>query len=159
MYDDYFEAGLRIFGIHGVKDGVCECGNPECEAFFKHPMVSNWQHTPQWSQEQFETMDEMGAFNSGFGVLVSGMLVVDVDARNGGVESFKRLLALVPAIKDSGFIVNTGSGGGSQHYYFKLSEPVAMVQTHNEFKGIDFKTSGYCVGAGSIHASGDMYET
>tara|TARA_R110002167_G_scaffold9628_2_gene44540 strand:- start:1222 stop:3447 length:2226 start_codon:yes stop_codon:yes gene_type:complete len=158
MYDDYFEAGLRIFGVHGVKDEVCGCGNPECKAFFKHPKISNWQYTPQWSQEQFENMEEFGQFKSGFGVLVNGMLVVDVDARNGGVESFKRLLALVPAIKDSGFIVNTGSGGGSQHYYFKLSEPVAMVQTHKEFAGIDFKSSGFVIGAGSIHASGDLYE-
>ena len=159
MFESYFDAGLKIFGIHSGAGGVCACGNPECKALFKHPMNSNWQHTPNWSEEQFETMCEMGAFDSGFGVLVSDLLVVDVDARNGGVESFKKLAALIPSVLEAGFVVNTGSGGGSQHYYFKLPEKVPMVQTHREFVGIDFKTSGYVVGAGSMHASGALYET
>ena len=158
-HTDYIEAGLRVFGVHGVKDEMCECGNPDCKAFFKHPRTSAWQHTPQWSDEQIEVMEEMGYFNTGFGVLVSGLLVVDVDARNGGVPSYEKLVSLIPAIKDSGFIVETGSGGGSKHVYFSLPEPIAMVQTHKEFIGVDFKTSGFVIGSGSIHASGNLYET
>lgn len=157
--NDYIDAGLRVFGLYGAdKGGHCECGNPDCKAAFKHPRLSNWQHTPQWSDDQLEVMEEMGQFNTGFGVLVSGLLVVDVDARNGGVASYDRLCALVPAVAQSGFIVATGSGGGSRHVYFSLPVAVPMVQTHKEFPGIDFKTSGFVVGAGSIHASGALYE-
>lgn len=158
-HTDYIDAGLRVFGLYGVKDEMCECGNPECKAYFKHPRTSAWQHTPQWSDEQIEVMEEMDYFKTGFGVIVSGLLVVDVDARNGGVESYKKLSALLPSVDESGFVVETGSGGGSKHVYFSLPEPIAMVQTHKEFPGIDFKTSGFVVGSGSVHASGMLYET
>lgn len=157
---DYIESGLRVFGLYGAdKNGNCECGNPDCKAAYKHPRLSNWQHTPHWSDDQLEVMDEMGQFKTGFGVLVSGLLVVDVDARNGGVASYERLCALVPAVAEAGFVVKTGSGSGSCHAYFSLSASVPMVQTHKEFPGIDFKTSGFVVGAGSLHASGNTYES
>ena len=53
---DYLEAGFRVFGLHGVdSDGNCECGNPECQALYKHPRISNWQSVPDWSDEQIET--------------------------------------------------------------------------------------------------------
>jgi hypothetical protein len=156
---DYLEAGFKIFGIHGADNGACNCGNPECEALYKHPVISGWQNVPNWSDEQIETFEMMGHFKTGFGVLCSGFLIIDVDARNGGVESFKKLCKDYPSAKTSEFVVNTGSGGGSQHHYFRLKEPTALVQAHNDYPGIDFKTSGYVIGEGSLHASGNRYET
>jgi len=156
---DYLEAGFKIFGIHGATDGRCNCGNEDCKALYKHPVISNWQNVPNWSDEQIETFEMMGHFKTGFGVLCSGFLVVDVDARNGGVDSFKKLCKDVPGAASSNFVVNTGSGGGSQHHYFRLNEPMALVQAHKDYPGIDFKASGYVIGEGSIHASGNRYET
>lgn len=156
---DYLEAGFKIFGIHGATGDKCNCGNEECKALYKHPVISNWQNVPNWSDEQIETFEMMGHFKTGFGVLCSGFLIVDVDARNGGVESFKKLCKDIPSAGKSAFVVNTGSGGGSQHHYFKLEEPLALVQAHNDYPGIDFKTSGYVIGEGSLHASGARYET
>jgi len=54
-------------------------------------------------------------------------------------------------------IVNTGSGKGSKHLYFK-APTMALRQTHEDYKGIDFKSSGYVVGPGSMHVSGNKYE-
>lgn len=159
---DYIESGFKIFGLHGSTGGACNCGDVECTAILKHPIMSNWQNVPHWSDEQIECFDEMGHFNSGFGVIVKGFLVVDVDARNGGVPSFKKLCKDVPSLLECAFIVNTGSGGGSQHWYFKLSDDdktKSLMQTHNKYTGIDFKTSGYVVGSGSLHQSGSNYET
>ncbi len=155
---DYIEAGFKVFGLHGMQGDICACGDPSCEAFYKHPVISNWQNIPNWSDEQLETFEMMGHFKTGFGVLVSGYLIIDVDARNGGVDSYKNLIELIPEIKASGFIVNTGSGNGSQHIYFKAPK-TAMVQTLKAYKGIDFKTSGFVVGAGSLHKSGMLYES
>lgn len=155
---DYIGAGLRVFGLYGAEDGHCECGNPDCKALFKHPRMSNWQHTPAWSDEQLEVMEELGQFDTGFGVLVSGLLVIDVDARNGGLASWEKLKELIPAVDAGGFSVATGSGGGSRHVYFRMPEPLPMMQTHRGFPGIDFKTSGFVVGAGSVHATGAIYE-
>jgi len=159
---DYIESGFKVFGLHGASGGACNCGDVECTAILKHPVMSNWQNVPHWSDEQIECFNELGHFNSGFGVLVKGFLVVDVDARNGGVKSFKQLCKDVPSLLECAFIVNTGSGGGSQHYYFKLNDvdkKKSLLQKLDKYKGIDFKSSGFVVGSGSIHASGSNYET
>lgn len=158
-YNDFKDAGFRVFGLHGVDtNGVCGCGNPDCQAHYKHPRVSNWQHTPDWSDEQLEVMEISGQFTTGYGVLVQGWLVVDVDARNGGIDSYAKLCESIPEIAGAGLVVKTGSGGGSKHLFFKAPDNVALMQSHPDYAGIDFKTSGFVVGAGSQHASGDTYE-
>jgi hypothetical protein len=159
IYGDFIEAGHKIFGLHAIRDGKCECGDPDCPTAGKHPRSANWQHTPHWSDDQLEVMELSGQLATGYGVLVSsGLLVVDVDARNGGVDSYTRLLETVPEIAGAGLVVNTGSGGGSKHLYFKAPEGVALVQTLAQYPGIDFKSTGYVVGPGSLHASGRIYE-
>ena len=140
---DYLDAGFRIFGLHGVDaKGNCECGNPHCKAILKHPRTSAWQHTPNWSDEQLDTMEMMGQFNTGFGVLVDEHIVIDIDPRNGGSEAYAKLC------KDldldfkalSGFVVATGGGGW--HIYFKKPLALALVGHHADYEGIDFKSSG-----------------
>ena len=55
MYREFREAGFRFFGLYGVdKRGNCACGNKDCKAAYKHPLVSNWQHTPEWDDEQVD---------------------------------------------------------------------------------------------------------
>lgn len=161
-YRIFWEAGFRVFGLYGRdKDGKCECGNPHCpeKSLFKHPRVSNWQHTPHWSEEQLETMEMMKQFKTGYGIALRGILVVDVDARSGGVASFAKLLDVVPELAGAGLIVNTGSGGGSKHYYFKVPEDVALVIKLADYPGLDFKSgAAFVVGPGSHHASGTKYE-
>ena len=148
-----------MFGLYGFTGDKCECSNPNCDAAGKHPIASNWQHTPDWSEEQLETIEEMGQFDSGFGVLCPGYLVVDVDARNGGVDAFMDLCRdiNIDLLSEAGFAVKTGSGGGSMHLYFKAPQS-ALLQHHDMYKGIDFKSSGFVVGAESRHKSGAMYE-
>ena len=157
-WEDYVAAGFRVFGLHGVTNGKCDCGNPECEALYKHPIVKGWQNTPDWSDEQLETMQMAGHFDTGFGVLCDGYIIVDVDYRNGGVESWRKIIENHPEIAWSNFIVKTGSGNGSLHAHFKAPKGVAFVQHIDGYPGIDIKTSGFVVGAGSLHASGNRYE-
>ena len=161
-YRIFWEAGFRVFGLYGRdKNGKCECGNPHCpeKSLFKHPRVSNWQHTPHWSEEQLETMELMKQFKTGYGIALRGILVIDVDARNGGVASFAKLIEVVPELAGSGLIVNTGSGGGSKHYYFRVPEDVALVIKLADYPGLDFKSgAAFVVGPGSQHASGTNYQ-
>lgn len=162
LYRIFWEAGFRVFGLYGRdKSGKCECGNPHCpeKSLFKHPRVSNWQHTPHWSEEQLDTMEQMRQFKTGYGIVCRGILVVDVDARNGGVTSLQKLLGVVPEVAGAGLIVNTGSGGGSKHYYFKVPPDVALVGKLADYAGLDFKSgAAFVVGAGSMHSSGRAYE-
>lgn len=159
MYRKFWEAGYRVFGLFGANSkGQCACGNPDCKAAYKHPLTRSWQHTPLWSTEQLETMEVTGQFKTGYGVLVRGMLVIDIDARNGGVSSFEKLSGNVPEIAGAGLIVETGSGNGSKHLYFKLPENLALSAHLQNYKGIDFKSSGFVVGPESMHISGNRYK-
>jgi hypothetical protein len=151
-----WEAGLRVFPLYGFGE-ACDCGNPHCKAIGKHPRASNWQHTPRWGDEQIDAMEEAGHFVSGFGVLCAGLIVIDIDARNGGLTSFAKLAEAVPEITGAGYIVNTGSGGGSRHLYFSAPDGLALVSHLPNYPGIDFKSSGFVVGEGSRHVSGGVY--
>lgn len=154
---DYHEAGFRVFELHDIVDGhKCACGDPDCDAVGKHPGITQWQNIPRWDDEQFQTMQKY-QIGTGFGVLCAGWLVVDVDPRNGGSESFARLqkdLGL-DLVEESGFVVRTGGDG--LHVYFRLPEGTYKGSLHN-YKGVDFKCSGFVVGAGSLHLSGNRYE-
>lgn len=157
IYRNFHDAGFRFFGIKGLDETgtVCECGKKECA--YKHPWFSSWQHTPEWSEEQLEVMQEAGQLDHGYGVIVSGLIVIDVDARNGGVESYQRLLEDIPQVAGAGLIVETGSGGGSKHLYFRAPDGVGLLQHHDKYPGIDFKSTGFVIGPGSKHISGNRY--
>ena len=159
MHREFHDSGFRVFGIHAIRpDGLCACDNPTCTAPGKHPLASSWQHTPALSDDQLDVMETAGQFDSGYGVLCRGLLVVDIDARNGGLASYERLVAAVPEIAAAGLIVATGSGGGSKHLYFRHDPAVSLCGSLPDYPGIDFKTSGYVVGPGSAHVSGNRYE-
>ena len=65
--NDYRDSGFRVFGLHKLVKGRCGCGKKHCKAAGKHPIASNWQHTPNWSDEQWDNMHEAGHFQTGFG--------------------------------------------------------------------------------------------
>lgn len=159
-YQEFNDLGIPVFGLHGVThNGICECLDKDCKALFKHPKNSSWEHTPIWEDEQIEVMELTGAFDTGYGVLCNDLIVIDVDARNGGIESYTRLLNDFPSIGFCDYIVETGSGGGSKHLYFRKPKDCPPLKSHhNNYKGIDFKNSGYVVGAGSKHISGRYYK-
>lgn len=159
QHELFHEAGYRVFGLHGFTDRTCECGNPECKAPGKHPLISNWQNVPVWSDDQWDVMNQLGHFKTGYGVLCRGLLVVDVDARNGGIASYERLLERCPEIASAGLIVETGSGGGSKHLYFTAPDDVALLAHLRDYPGVDFRSgSNFVVGPGSRHASGRCYD-
>jgi len=159
IYKDFLNAGYAIFPLYGADaKGGCECGDPDCEAAFKHPRFPNWQAMHLFDEESIEGLEEIGWFATGYGVLAKGLLVIDVDARNGGVESYARFIKNYPDANTSGFEVYTGSGEGSKHVYFSLPEQISMVQSLPDYPGLDFKTTGYLVGPGSRHKSGGLYE-
>jgi hypothetical protein len=164
-YTDYLAADHHIFPLHRIINGACDCGRPECAAVGKHPVMTNWQYATTWDDEQLALLeDEAGLFGynqlaDGFGVNLAtrGLLVVDIDARNGGAQAAERLASILMAC---GYVVATGSGGGSKHYYFSLPEAWRgkSLRSHVDgYAGIDFKSTGFVVGAGSQHKSGNRY--
>jgi hypothetical protein len=153
---DYAAAGFRVFALHGIDAEGCLCGNPRCDAAGKHPAIKKWQAVPAWSDEALENMLEH-SITTGYGVCIDNQLVIDVDPRNGGVESLAKLSADtgIDYLATAGFVVQTG-GGGWHVYYTRPAGSYA--QSLPEYPGIDFKTSGFVVGCGSLHRSGVRYE-
>lgn len=156
------QSGYRVFPLHGIREdkktgaSICACGDRRCKAIGKHPAYNGWRYTPVRSEEDFELTELL--YTSGYGILCKGILVIDVDARNGGLLSYNRLVAACPEITGAGMIVETGSGGGSKHLYFRVPESLALVTSLADYPGIDFKSSGYVVGPSSAHQSGGVYK-
>lgn len=95
--------------------------------------------------------------NAGIGVATgspSGVVVLDVDPRNGGRESVHAIVAQYGALPDT---VVCQTGGGGQHYYFRLP-PDEVAPSSKPFAGIDLKADGgYVVVPPSFHPSGVVY--
>lgn len=169
-YKQALEAGWVIFPLHPItRDSngflACGCGDPQCSAIGKHPRASSWQHTSVYDADQLNYLEDPdGQFFGNqllrhHGVLLnaSHLLVVDVDGRNGGWASAEKLAHIRAR---AGYIVKTGSGDG-EHWYFHIPEAwhgKALVTGVKDYPGIDFKSTGFVVGAGCDHFSGKRYE-
>jgi hypothetical protein len=80
----------------------------------------------------------------------SGLLVVDVDAKSGGLDTLHGLPTL-PATPSS------VTGGGGQHFFFTVDR--SLKSKNSAFSGIDVKAGGgYVVAPSSRHPSGRRYE-
>lgn len=151
----HVEAGHRIIELWPARGRVCGCGNGGCENAGKHPRYTHWPTTPVLDEDTVDDIEDR-VYAHGYGVLCAGLLVVDVDVRNGGHESLARLEDAIGPL-DSGYIVETGSADGSTHYYFEAPKGVPLQQNLKDYPGIDFKSSGFVVGAESLHKSGHRY--
>lgn len=156
---DFAKAGYAVFPILPIIDGRCKCG---CDDAGKHPAIANWQTVKPPSIEKLDALIKSNKLSS-YGVLVERLLVIDVDTgidKHGrqkvGAASLEKLIAAVPEIANCRFIVKTGGGG--YHYYFRLSNTDLALWTNLAgFPDIDFKSSGYVIGPGSEHVSGNTY--
>ena len=89
-----------------------------------------------------------------------GWLIIDVDSRNGGNESYLRLIhdTGLPDLVEMGY-PTVETGGGGFHIYMRAKpEDVARLVNNRNYYGIDIKThTGYVVTPGSIHPNGKCY--
>ena len=82
--------------------------------------------------------------NLGVNAIKSGLIIIDVDCRNGGS---------IDKDWDETFIVKTGDGW---HLYYRDTQPGTYRSSLGA--GLDIKYKGYVVTAPSIHPSGSRYE-
>jgi len=167
------DAGFKLIKLYPIKpDGKCSCGG-HCERIVdgaltdnagKHPRDFKWQTSEGLTEKEIESSFEDGV-PTGFGIVLGeDDLVIDVDCANGkgGEEGFKKLLedSGVDIDKECKFVVESGSGAGSRHYFFKKDkEKKVRKSMHKKYKGIEFLTKGsYVVAYGSLHKSGGTYQ-
>jgi len=83
-----------------------------------------------------------------------GVVVVDVDKRNGGMEA---MAALAAEGKDLPETLTVKTGGGGLHAFYTV--PADLSWPKGISPGIDLKAeNGYLVAAPSVHESGARYE-
>lgn len=102
-----------------------------------------------------------GDTNKNVGILTgeqSGLLVLDIDPRNGGdtsLEQFERAFGKLPDSR------RAATGGGGMHIYYRLPAGTTGVRDRPNvagYSGLDIKSDGYVVAAPSVHESGQTYE-
>jgi putative DNA primase/helicase len=127
--------------------------NKACSSVAKHPRTKHGHRDATTDPEQI-AMWWNGKPLANVGVRTGGFLVVlDVDPRNGGDETLRRLLAEHGALPAT-WTVQTGGGG--EHYYFAVD--AELPTRAGLFPGVDLKgAGGFVVAPPSRHASGARY--
>jgi hypothetical protein len=155
----YASHGYAVMPLHSVEaGGACSCGRAECENVGKHP------RTTHGLSDATTELEKVRAFwsrwpnaNVGIATGPSGLVVVDVDPKNGGDESFGALRTeLGAATFDT---VTALTGGGGEHYYFRDEFAQFRNSAGLIAPGIDVRAvGGYVVAPPSVHVSGRKYE-
>lgn len=144
-------AGLSLFPLRKWDATKEDPKTGVVKSMGKAPRDKGWQH------EDYSSFDWPSWFTVGgnYGVRLRDLdLVVDIDPRNGGMESFKRLqedLGIQMAGPHNP-MVRTGSGG--YHIFYRLPSYMSLKPDLKKegYPGIDFKhVGGLVVAAGSKH--------
>ena len=88
--------------------------------------------------------------NIGIHCHASGLLVIDVDPRNGGDDTFWELERELGELH----CPTATTGGGGMHYYFRHPDENVVGKLG---EGVDVKSRGYVLAWPSIHPSGQPY--
>jgi hypothetical protein len=153
----YLRMGLLIMAAWGVNcDGSCRCGKADCKYPGKHPHGEFCPHGLKDASGDINVISSWIAQDPTLNLGVrtgkeSGITVLDVDPRHGGLESLKAL--------DVPDTLRAKTGGNGYHYFFQ-HPGVPVKSAANVFgPGLDTRgDGGYIIVAPTRHASGGTYE-
>jgi hypothetical protein len=94
--------------------------------------------------------------DAGIGIALapSGLVAIDVDPRNGGIETFEELQSAHGSLRSD---VMAFTGGGGEHHVFALPEGMRLRLPGTLGPGVDVKANGYIVVEPSRHPNGKQY--
>ncbi len=135
---DYAARGWPVFPVYEMVETGCSCGHADCDKNAgKHPRTEHGfkdaTTNPATIREWWRRWPV-----ANIGIVTgapSGLLVLDGDPRNGGIESLKQIESKLPRTT---LTAETGSGGN--HWYFHL-EGAAGCRT-SFLPGLDIKADG-----------------
>ena len=156
----YAGLGLLIVPMHTIKDGKCSCKDGDaCQRPGKHPRTAHGVKDATISKTQIKSWWERWS-RANVGIAAGhelGILVLDIDPRNGGTETLKNREAELGPLPNT---VTANTGGGGQHRIFAHPAfPVGKDSSGKLFgSGIDVLSDGcIMVAPPSRHASGKRY--
>jgi len=166
----YATIGWKILPCYGIDESQrCNCNGQHGEPkdIGKHPAIDKWNAEATSDIEKVnEWWERNPEFNIGVFCRPSGFLVIDVDPRSGGVESFDKFEALLegnlPKTVEAytGQYTNNGKNVRGRHLFYKCDPSEELFGNLNKqgLKGIDIKHNGYVLITPSRHFSGNTYE-
>ena len=148
--------GWRVFPLHSIRQGRCSCGAPNCKSPGKHP------RTPRGCTDASSDPGAVAAWwkrwpDAHVGVATgAGLVVVDIDPRHGGDDTFVDLKRTHGALPDT-LEVLTGSDG--RHIYLRVPADASVTNSAGVLgPGVDVRgEGGYVVAPPSGHISGGTY--
>jgi len=150
--------GFNSLPVHCIADGLCSCGNDNCTKQGKHPKRNNWKCTA--TKDPFKLSEIFASNDSNLGIVTghkSKLIVIDIDPKNGGDDSYLKLVKDHGALDQHTLVSNTG-GGGFHLYYKYTGNQIGNYHGTVFGNGVDVKgNGGYVVGAPSNHISGGEY--
>lgn len=153
------EHGYWIVALHSVRDaGGCTCPErDECGSPAKHPHSRLCPHGIYSATSQLSRVAEWWTrrewANVGLATGPSGLIALDIDPRNGGLENLRRLVDQHGPLPPT---LTCLTGGGGQHYYFRACE--RQPASGDLAPGVEVKArGGMVVAPPSLHSSGQRY--
>ncbi len=153
---DYARRGWHVFPVHSPMDGACSCGKPDCESPANHPRTPKGLNdatidrgviTEYWTRWP----DANIGIRTG---QISGVVVIDVDADKGGLESWAELQDINGRVET----LTCHTGGGGLHLYFAAPRDELRSTGSAIATGIDTRAEGgYVLAPPSLHMSGQRY--
>jgi hypothetical protein len=165
----YAEQGWKLIPCFGISQKGCNCGKLHAlrTDAGKHPLISNWPISATSDSLQLSKWFGIESQNNAAVVCDrSGLVVIDIDPRNNGDESFLALESLLDGAIPSTVTALTGEYTvkgkrvRGRHLYFKADPEAQYFKDFSRLrlKGIDIKSNGYVLLPPSVHSSGVNYE-
>ncbi|MCK4624378.1 MAG: bifunctional DNA primase/polymerase [Phycisphaerae bacterium] len=155
---EYAQQGWQVLPIYEIDDGKCACGKRGCNSPGKHPRTMHGLKDATTDQRDIKKWWEKWP-NANIGIAtgkVSGLMVLDIDPRNGGEDTLDEIEnnnGRLPKTLQS----ITGSGG--THFYFRHPGGNVKSRANALGKGVDVKADGgYVVAPYSLHVSNRHYD-
>ena len=157
-----------VFPVHGITEGRCTCGDAHenDNSAGKHPVTNNGMDAATQDAEVIsEWYSKFPNCNWAVNLKLSGLMVFDIDPRNGGDASWDLFETwLTEPLGQSwaaitGAQVVDGRSTRGMHLYYRVPEGLKLRGSLGaDSPGIDIKHNGYVLLPGSRHVSGVCYE-
>ena len=156
----YARLGLHVVPLHTIVAGHCSCNDgSDCSRPGKHPITRHGVKDATTKRSQIRNWWTASP-NANIGIATgreSGIIVLDIDPRNGGDKNLERVKARLGSLPET---VTALTGGGGRHFIFKYPAFAVRKDTSGKKfgKGMDVLSDGcIMVAPPSRHASGKRY--
>lgn len=151
------ELGWPVLPVHSIRNGACTCGRSDCTSPGKHPRTRHGVKEASTDPKAIRAWwsrwpDANVGIRTG---AESGLVVLDVDPRNGGDPALSDLLNRHGELPKT---TEAETGGGGRHMLFAHPGDGVTVTRSSLAAGVDIKADGaYIVAPPSVHISGGRY--